>query len=56
MLRNLLVEAHQSAAWDRLQDSIRRLFGYEPRVPIEAGIVEFVRWYRTACSGNVHRS
>jgi UDP-glucuronate 4-epimerase len=24
-----------------------RLFGYEPRVPIEQGIVEFVRWYRS---------
>ena len=30
----------------------RRLFGYEPRVPIEQGIVEFVRWYLTARSGN----
>jgi UDP-glucuronate 4-epimerase len=31
----------------------RRLFGYEPRVPIESGIVEFVRWY---LSGGVESS
>ena len=37
MLRNLLVEAHQSAAWDRLQDSIRRLFGYELEPPNATG-------------------
>jgi UDP-glucuronate 4-epimerase len=29
----------------------RRLFGYEPRVPIEQGIVEFVRWYLTTHAG-----
>jgi DNA polymerase III delta prime subunit len=29
IIRNLLVEAHQSDAWGVLQDSIHRLFGYE---------------------------
>jgi len=37
MLRNLLVEAHQSAAWDRLQESIRRLFGYQLAPPDATG-------------------
>ena len=37
MLRNLLVEAHQSAAWDRLQDSIKRLFAYRLEPPDSTG-------------------
>ncbi len=37
MLRNLLVEAHQTTAWDRLQDSIRRLFGYRLDPPDATG-------------------
>ena len=37
MLRNLLVEAHQSAAWDRLQESVGRLFGYQLDPPDATG-------------------
>ncbi len=37
MLRNLLVEAHQSPAWDRLQDAIGRLFGYRLEPPDATG-------------------
>lgn len=37
VLRNLLVEAHQSAAWDRLQESIGRLFSYELDPPDATG-------------------
>jgi hypothetical protein len=37
MLRNLLVEAHQSAAWERLQDSISRLFAYRLEPPDSTG-------------------
>lgn len=37
MLRNLLVEAHASAAWDPLQDAIRRLFGYRLEPPSSTG-------------------
>ncbi|OFV91688.1 MAG: hypothetical protein A3H95_01820 [Acidobacteria bacterium RIFCSPLOWO2_02_FULL_64_15] len=37
MLRNLLVEAHQSAAWERLQESIRRLFSYQLEPPNATG-------------------
>ena len=37
MLRNLLVEAHQSAAWDQLQDAIGRLFGYRLDPPDATG-------------------
>ena len=37
MLRNLLVEASQSAAWTGLQKSIRRLFGYELDLPDATG-------------------
>jgi hypothetical protein len=37
MLRNLLVEAHHTPAWDGLQDSIRRLFGYELDPPDATG-------------------
>jgi hypothetical protein len=34
VLRNLLVKAHQSAAWDTLQSAIRRLFNYELVPPV----------------------
>ena len=37
MLRNLLVEAHQSAAWDQLQDATGRLFGYRLDPPDATG-------------------
>ena len=50
MLRNLLVEAHQSAAWDRLQDSIRRLFGYELEPPNATG-AHIVAEYRSTADG-----
>ena len=50
MLRNLLVEAHQSAAWDRLQDSIRRLFGYHLEPPDATG-AHIVAEYRNINDG-----
>ena len=34
VLRNLLVKAHQSTAWSRLQDAIKRLFNYELIPPV----------------------
>lgn len=37
VLRNLLVEAHQSAAWSKLQESINKLFRYELLPPDAAG-------------------
>ena len=40
VLRNLLVKAHQSPAWGRLQDAIKRLFNYELLPPsVGANIV-----------------
>lgn len=50
MLRNLLVEAHQSTAWDRLRDSIRRLFGYELEPPDATG-AHIVAEYRSTAGG-----
>jgi ABC-type transport system involved in cytochrome c biogenesis ATPase subunit len=50
MLRNLLVEAHQSAAWDRLQESIRRLFGYQLEPPNATG-AHIVAEYRSMEDG-----
>lgn len=50
MLRNLLVEAHRSAAWDRLQDSIRRLFGYRLEPPDDTG-ANILAEYRSAADG-----
>jgi hypothetical protein len=50
MLRNLLVEAHQSAAWDRLQDSIRRLFSYELEPPNATG-AHIVAEFRSTADG-----
>jgi hypothetical protein len=50
MLRNLLVEAHHTAAWDGLQDSIRRLFGYRLDPPNAAG-AHIVAEYRSGESG-----
>lgn len=37
IIRNLLVEAHQTAAWDVLKDSIQRLFRYELLPPDSTG-------------------
>ncbi len=37
MLRNLLIEAHSSAAWGRVQEAIHRLFGYQLEPPNAAG-------------------
>jgi hypothetical protein len=37
IIRNLLVEAHQSDAWPRLTESIHRLFGYELLPPNASG-------------------
>ena len=50
MLRNLLVEAHASVAWDRLQDSVRRLFGYELEPPNATG-AHIVAEYRSTADG-----
>jgi AAA domain, putative AbiEii toxin, Type IV TA system/AAA domain len=50
MLRNLLVEAHHSDAWGRLQDSIRRLFGYELEPPNATG-AHIVAEYRSTTDG-----
>lgn len=50
MLRNLLVEAHQSASWDRLQDSIARLFGYRLEPPNATG-AHIVADYRSITAG-----
>lgn len=37
IIRNLLVEAHQTTAWGALQDSIKRLFGYDILPPDATG-------------------
>lgn len=50
MLRNLLVEAHQSAAWDPLQESIRRLFSYQVEPPDARG-AHIVAEYRSTEDG-----
>ena len=46
MLRNLLVEAHKTAAWDPLQDSIRRLFGYQLEPPNSTGAHIVAEYHR----------
>ena len=45
IIRNLLVEAHRSGAWDALQDSINRLFGYE-LIPPDATGADIIEEYR----------
>ncbi len=51
ILRNLLVEAHQSeSAWPALQESIRRLFGYE-LLPPDASGADIVSEYRPSIDG-----
>lgn len=37
VIRNLLAEAHQSSAWTKLHESIRRLFNYEILPPDSSG-------------------
>lgn len=50
MLRNLLVEAHSSSAWQPLQESIKRLFGYQLEPPNASG-ASIVADYRPTASG-----
>jgi ABC-type cobalamin/Fe3+-siderophores transport system ATPase subunit len=50
MLRNLLVEAHQSAAWERLQDSIWRIFNYRLEPPNATG-AHILAEYRSTADG-----
>jgi hypothetical protein len=50
IIRNLLVEAHQSGAWDALQDSIKRLFGYE-LIPPDASGADILAEYQAHPSG-----
>ncbi|MFI5341372.1 MAG: ATP-dependent endonuclease, partial [Candidatus Methylomirabilales bacterium] len=50
IIRNLLVEAHRSNAWDPLQDSIKRLFGYE-LIPPDASGADIVAEYRAHPGG-----
>lgn len=50
MLRNLLVEAHRSGAWDRLQESIHRLFAYRLEPPDSTG-AHILAEYRPADNG-----
>jgi predicted ATPase len=51
VLRNLLVEAHESAeAWPALIDCIQRLFGYEVRPPDASG-ADIIAEYRTRDGG-----
>jgi hypothetical protein len=51
IIRNLLVEAHRSGAWDTLQDSIKRLFGYE-LVPPDATGADIIAEYRAQPGGS----
>ena len=50
IIRNLLVEAHRSSAWDALQDSINRLFGYE-LIPPDASGADIIAEYRAQPAG-----
>jgi hypothetical protein len=50
MLRNLLVEAHRTAAWEPLQRSIHRLFGYR-MIPPNAMGAHIVAEYQTSNDG-----
>ena len=45
VIRNLLVEAHQTSAWDPLHDSINRLFHYEILPPDATG-ADIIAEYR----------
>ena len=46
IIRNLLVDAHRSAGWATLQDSIRRLFGCE-LLPPDASGADIIAEYRS---------
>jgi predicted ATPase len=50
IIRNLLAEAHRSGAWDALQDSINRLFGYE-LIPPDATGADIIAEYRAQPAG-----
>lgn len=50
IIRNLLVEAHQSSSWPVLQDCIKRLFHYEILPPDATG-ADIVAEYRTQHNG-----
>jgi len=50
IIRNLLVEAHRSGAWDTLQDSIRRLFSYE-LIPPDATGADIIAEYQAQPAG-----
>ncbi|MBM3790591.1 MAG: hypothetical protein FJW35_09615 [Acidobacteria bacterium] len=50
IIRNLLVQAHQTPAWDRLQDSMRRLFHCEILPPDSTG-ADIVAEYRALGNG-----
>jgi len=50
ILRNLLKEAHETAAWSILQESIRRLFSYELLPPDSTG-PHIISEYRTRPDG-----
>ncbi|WP_447975486.1 ATP-dependent nuclease [Nitrospira sp. Kam-Ns4a] len=50
VIRNLLVEAHQSSAWTALSDSIKRLFDYDI-LPPEATGPDIIAEYRSRPSG-----
>jgi predicted ATPase len=50
IIRNLLVHAHQSAAWNDLQDSIRRLFGCEVLPPDPSG-ADIIAEYQSSPEG-----
>ncbi|THJ17073.1 MAG: hypothetical protein CAF45_016830 [Nitrospira sp. CG24E] len=50
VLRNLLVQAHQSAAWTTLQESISRLFHYE-LIPPDSSGAHIIAEYRSRPGG-----
>jgi ABC-type ATPase involved in cell division len=50
VLRNLLVQAHQSAAWEILQESISRLFHYE-LIPPDSSGAHIIAEYRSRPGG-----
>jgi predicted ATPase len=50
IIRNLLVEAHQSPAWEPLRGAICRLFGYE-LLPPDASRADILAEYRATLNG-----
>jgi hypothetical protein len=51
VIRNLMVQAHQSPAWNSLQDSIRRLFACEVLAPDASG-ADIIAEYRSLPEGS----